>query len=74
MESIEVRLPIRLGQFVKLANLAESGAQAREVIAYGAVAVNGQVETRRGRHLADGDIVALLTDEGEIAFEVCAAR
>ena len=70
METIEVRLPIKLGQFIKLANLAESGAEAREIIEYGAVTVNGEVETRRGRHLVDGDIVALLTEDGEIAFEV----
>lgn len=70
METIDVRLPIKLGQFIKLANLAESGAQARDIIEYGAIAVNGEVETRRGRQLADGDIVTLLTDDGEIALQV----
>ena len=42
---------IRLGQFLKLANLIESGAEAKEVIADGLVSVNGEVEDRRGRQL-----------------------
>lgn len=50
---------IRLGQFLKLANLIESGAEAKEVIADGLVTVNGEVDTRRGRQLAIGDVVAI---------------
>jgi len=48
---------IRLGQFLKLANLIESGAEAKGVIADGLVSVNGEVEVRRGRQLRDGDVV-----------------
>jgi ribosome-associated protein len=50
---------IRLGQFLKLANLVESGSEAKPLIVDGAVSVNGEVETRRGRQLALGDVVAL---------------
>ncbi|ATD72789.1 MULTISPECIES: RNA-binding S4 domain-containing protein [Gordonia] len=50
---------IRLGQFLKLANLIESGAEAKEVIADGLVTVNGEVETRRGRQLAIGDVIEI---------------
>ena len=50
---------IRLGQYLKFANLAETGGQARELIASGMVSVNGEVETRRGRQLAPGDRIAL---------------
>ena len=50
---------IRLGQFLKLANLVESGAEAKPLIADGAVRVNGEVETRRGRQLVKGDVVTL---------------
>jgi ribosome-associated protein len=50
---------IRLGQFLKLANLVETGAEAKPLIADGAVTVNGEVETRRGRQLVLGDVVAL---------------
>jgi len=49
---------IRLGQFLKLANLVESGAEAKTPIAEGDVTVNGEVETRRGRQLRLGDVVA----------------
>lgn len=48
---------IRLGQFLKLANLLESGAEAKSVIADGEVLVNGEAELRRGRLLRDGDVV-----------------
>jgi ribosome-associated protein len=50
---------IRLGQFLKLANLVESGGEAKPLLADGAVSVNGEVETRRGRQLAVGDVVSL---------------
>ncbi|MEV0670182.1 RNA-binding S4 domain-containing protein [Mycobacterium sp. NPDC050441] len=50
---------IRLGQFLKLASLIDSGADAKSVIADGLVTVNGEVEIRRGRQLRPGDIVSL---------------
>ncbi|MGH3346076.1 MAG: RNA-binding S4 domain-containing protein [Nocardioides sp.] len=50
---------IRLGQFLKLANLVESGADAKPVVQQGLVKVNGEVETRRGRQLRPGDVVEL---------------
>ena len=48
---------IRLGQLLKLAGLAESGGEARELVQEGAVRVNGAVEGRRGRQLRRGDVV-----------------
>jgi len=48
---------IRLGQFLKLANLVDSGSDAKVVIAEGGVLVDGVVETRRGRQLAAGAVV-----------------
>lgn len=48
---------IRLGQFLKLANLVDSGSEAKAPIADGLVRVNGEVETRRGRQLRVGDVV-----------------
>jgi ribosome-associated protein len=58
----EVRLhdeSIRLGQFLKLADLVDTGADAKGLLARGLVRVNGEVETRRGRQLAAGDVVEL---------------
>ncbi|MDQ3675421.1 MAG: RNA-binding S4 domain-containing protein [Actinomycetota bacterium] len=48
---------IRLGQLLKLAGLADSGAEARALVQDGAVSVNGEIETRRGRQLRPGDLV-----------------
>jgi ribosome-associated protein len=48
---------IRLGQLLKLADLAESGTDAKALLLEGLVQVNGEVETRRGRQLARGDVV-----------------
>lgn len=48
---------IRLGQFLKWAGLAASGGEAKVLIAEGAVAVNGEVDTRRRRQLKNGDVV-----------------
>jgi len=50
---------IRLGQLLKLADLVDDGAEAKEVIARGLVTVNGEVEIRRGRQLVPGDTVAV---------------
>lgn len=48
---------IRLGQFLKLAGLIDTGADAKAAIAGGLVSVNGEVEIRRGRQLRAGDMV-----------------
>lgn len=50
---------IRLGQLLKLADVADSGGEARALLASGAVTVNGEAETRRGRQLGRGDVVAV---------------
>ena len=52
--------PIRLGQLLKLAGVAGTGGEARELVQEGAVRVNGEVETRRGRQLRAGDVVEAL--------------
>jgi ribosome-associated protein len=50
---------IRLGQFLKLADLIDNGADVKPLMIQGLVAVNGDVETRRGRQLTRGDVVTL---------------
>ena len=50
---------IRLGQLVKLANLAEDGVEAKELIENGLVKVNGEIEDRRGRQIHPGDSVTV---------------
>lgn len=48
---------IRLGQLLKLAELVETGSEAKALLATGTVEVNGEQEARRGRQLQDGDEV-----------------
>ena len=58
---------IRLGQFLKLANLIEHGADAKAVVQQGLVRVNGEVETRRGRQLTVGDVATLAGMSARVA-------
>lgn len=51
---------IRLGQALKLANLAEDGNEAKHLIADGRVTVNGREERRRGAQLHPGDVIEVL--------------
>jgi ribosome-associated protein len=51
---------IRLGQFLKLADLIDTGGEGKILIASGDVTVNGEVDTRRGRQLRPGDVVEVL--------------
>jgi ribosome-associated protein len=50
---------IRLGQLLKLAGVVESGGDVKSVLADRGVRVNGEVETRRGRQLHRGDVIAV---------------
>jgi ribosome-associated protein len=58
---------IRLGQFLKLADLADSGSDAKRLLADGGVLVNGVEETRRGRQLSKGDVVTVGADVVRVA-------
>ncbi|MGZ4505221.1 MAG: RNA-binding S4 domain-containing protein [Nocardioidaceae bacterium] len=60
VRDVEVReSTIRLGQFLKLADLVDAGSDAKPLMVQGLVSVNGEVETRRGRQLVKGDVVTL---------------
>ena len=61
---------IRLGQFLKLADVVDTGADVRPLLAEGDVSVNGEVETRRGRQLAKGDLVEVALPAGTQALQV----
>jgi ribosome-associated protein len=50
---------ITLDALLKATGLAGSGGEAKVLIADGAVRVNGEVDTRRGRKLRVGDVVLL---------------
>lgn len=54
---------IKLDQFLKLAQVVESGGQAKQLIQSGMVWVNGVIEMRRGRKLRAGDVVVVDGEE-----------
>ena len=57
---------IRLGQLLKLAGVADTGGEARALVAETRVRVNGATETRHGRQLEPGDTVTV----GELELRV----
>lgn len=59
-EKIEINTDyITLGQFIKLANILESGGMIKGFLQEQGVLVNGEKEQRRGRKLYPGDIVGI---------------
>lgn len=54
---------IKLGQAMKAAGIVSSGIDVKMLIQDGQVTVNGEVETRRGRKLYDGDVFEFEGDE-----------
>jgi len=51
--------PITLDQFLKTTGLVGTGGQAKIAIQEGYVTVNGELETRRRRKLAFGDVIVV---------------
>ena len=60
---------IKLDQFLKLAQVVESGGQAKHLIQMGLVFVNGSIEMRRGRKLRAGDVVVVDDEELVVGVE-----
>jgi ribosome-associated protein len=61
---------IRLGQLLKFANLVMDGGEAKALIAAGAVTVDGEPETRRGRQVGVGSLVEVELPQGRQALRV----
>jgi len=67
VREIEIRGDmIRLGQLLQLVGLADSGADAKGLLAEAAVTVDGEPEQRRGRQVRIGMVVVV----GEEAVRV----
>ncbi len=58
--------PIRLSQFLKLANVVQDGLEAKIRIVEGEILVNDELETRRGRKLYARDLVRFGSDTFEV--------
>ncbi|VEF46038.1 S4 domain-containing protein YaaA [Bacillus freudenreichii] len=50
---------ITLGQFLKLADIIQSGGMAKWFLSEHTVLVNGEQEQRRGRKLVKGDLLEI---------------
>lgn len=53
------KLPIRLGQFLKLADLVQDGFEAKMRVQNGEIMLNGATETRRGKQLRHLDEITV---------------
>ena len=57
---------ITLGQALKAGNVVGTGGEAKVLIQAGEVRVNGEVETRRGLKLREGDVVEVRDERLEV--------
>ncbi len=69
MNTLQIDTPtITLGQLLQLVGVIETGGQAKWFLQEQAVFVNGEVETRRGRKIKDGDFI-LVPGAGRFTVE-----
>jgi ribosome-associated protein len=58
MQEIEIKTEtINLDQFLKWAQITDTGGEAKSIIQAGKIKVNQELETRRSRTLKAGDII-----------------
>jgi len=57
---------ITLGQFLKLADIIQTGGEAKSFLAQNKVVIDGEEDNRRGRKLRGGEIVEVLGQKFEI--------
>ena len=61
METVSINTDfIKLGQLLKLADMAEQGSEAKTLISEGRVLLNGQTEVQRGKKVRPGDVVEVI--------------
>lgn len=54
---------ITLGQFLKVADIIQSGGEAKSFLAFNEVYINDELDVRRGRKLRHGDKVVVENEE-----------
>ena len=57
---------ITLGQFLKLADIIQSGGEAKSFLAQNEVKIDGISDNRRGRKLRGGEMLEILGQKYEI--------
>ena len=63
---MDVPAGITLGQALKATATAGTGGEAKVLVQMGEVLVNGEVETRRGRKLEEGDVIEVGEERVEV--------
>ncbi len=67
MENITIKTKyITLGALLKFSGAAMTGGEAKELIASGAVTVNGEVCTMRGKKLFGGEVITAANKEYKV--------
>ena len=57
---------ITLGQFLKLADIIQTGGEAKNFLAEHEIVIDGEIDNRRGRKLRGGEIIEVLGQKYEI--------
>ncbi len=71
METVQITTEyIKLDQLLKFANLAMSGADAKDMILAEIVSVNGEICTMRGKKIRPGDEVTVEFEDETVAVKV----
>ena len=71
-ETMEVTIQteyIKLDSLLKFAGLCDTGGFAKELVQQGAVRVNGEVCTMRGKKIRPGDVVAFNGQTLTVTYE-----
>ena len=70
MEKVRIHTEfIKLDALLKFAGLCETGGEAKELVQGGAVKVNGEVCTMRGKKLHPGDEVTFMANTWRVTEE-----
>jgi ribosome-associated protein len=73
MQSEDIKISteyIKLDQLLKFSGIAESGADAKDMILDGMVSVNGEVCTMRGKKMRPGDTAEIEFEDGKYRINV----
>ncbi len=61
---------IKLDQLLKFSGLADTGADAKDMILDEIVSVNGEICTMRGKKIREGDVVNVAFDDADVRINV----
>ena len=60
---------VTLGQFLKLADIIQTGGEAKFFLSENRIIINGEEDNRRGRKLREGDVAEVLGKSYKITNE-----